>query len=171
LSEKPTAAFIMSLIGGIFILIIGIAISALPILGITLGAMTRPFTTMTDHVSLNIIPFVVFMGVLGVIYGVVIIISAVMLYNQPNNHQTWGAVILIFSVLSWFGAAGGLFIGFLLSLIGGILGITWKPAALPKLSYPSPRTGTPLINYCPQCGNSIQSGAKYCMHCGAKLES
>ena len=69
-----------------------------------------------------------FFGVLGVVFGAIVIISAIMLNSKPREHSTWGMLIVIFSVLSIFGGAmGGFGVGLVLGLIGGILGITWKP--------------------------------------------
>ena len=63
------------------------------------------------------------------IFGAIVIISAVILNSKPEQHSTWGTLIVIFSVLSVFGSAmGGFAIGLILGLIGGILAITWKPA-------------------------------------------
>lgn len=68
------------------------------------------------------------MGVLGLVFGVIVIISAVMLNNKPQEHATWGSLIVLFSVLSIFGSAmGGFGVGLVLGLVGGILAITWKP--------------------------------------------
>ena len=67
-------------------------------------------------------------GIAGVLFGVTVIVSALMLYNNPVDHAKWGMVILIFSVLSIFGSAmAGFGIGLILGLIGGILALTWKP--------------------------------------------
>lgn len=68
------------------------------------------------------------LGFLGLIFGAIVIISAIMLNSKPEQHSTWGTVIIIFSVLSIFGSAmGGFGLGLVLGLIGGILAITWKP--------------------------------------------
>lgn len=67
-------------------------------------------------------------GILGVVFGAIIIISAIMLNSKPHEHTTWGILIAVFSVLSIFGGAmGGFGVGLVLGLNGGILGITWKP--------------------------------------------
>jgi len=69
-----------------------------------------------------------FMGILGLVVGIVVIISAVLLYNRPGEHAAWGVLILIFSVLSLFGSMmGGFGVGLILGVIGGILAILWKP--------------------------------------------
>ena len=44
-------------------------------------------------------------GVLGLIFGVIVIISAFMLNRKPEQHSTWGILIVLFSVLSILGGA------------------------------------------------------------------
>lgn len=44
-------------------------------------------------------------GFAGIVFGVVVVVSAVMLYNNPIEHSKWGLLILIFSVLSIFRSA------------------------------------------------------------------
>lgn len=46
--------------------------------------------------------------------------------NKTGNIRKGSILVLVFSILSWVGAAGGFIIGFLLGLIGAILGLTWK---------------------------------------------
>ena len=67
------------------------------------------------------------MGVLGLIFGAIVIVSALMLNSKPEQHQTWGSLIVLFSALSIFGSAmGGFGVGLVVGLIGGILAIIWK---------------------------------------------
>jgi hypothetical protein len=67
-------------------------------------------------------------GILGLIFGTIVIVSALMLNRKPEQHSTWGVLIVLFSVLSILGGAmGGFGLGLVLGLIGGILSITWKP--------------------------------------------
>jgi hypothetical protein len=134
-TEKPTAAFFLSLVGGIFILLGGGVMS-------TLGpfwfrGMMGGYGGMMGYRSggygmMGGLGFGMF-GVLGLIFGVIVIISAFMLNSKPSEHSTWGTLIVIFSVLSIFGSAmGGFGVGLILGLIGGILGITWKPPEAKK---------------------------------------
>ena len=64
----------------------------------------------------------------GIVFGIVVVLSAVMLYDKPIEHSKWGLLILIFSVLSIFGSAmAGFGVGLILGVLGGIFAITWKP--------------------------------------------
>jgi len=145
--EKPTVAFVLSLIGGIFILLgslivaaIGAAIAVFfPGLGITIAA-------------------------LALLCGIVVVIGAVMLYVNPEKSTIWGVIILVFSIVSLFFGLGGFIIGMILGIIGGALGIAWKPSPPPA---PTP---TPITRVCPQCGRVLKEEVRFCPHCGKALE-
>ena len=144
-AEKPNVAFVLSLIGGIFILLGG---GAMSMLGSWMGnygygmmggyggyggmmggyrgwgGMMGPGFGMMGGLGYGF----GFLGLLGLIFGVIVIISALMLNRNPHEHTTWGVLIIIFSVLSIFGSAmGGFGVGLILGIIGGILALTWKP--------------------------------------------
>jgi len=71
-----------------------------------------------------------YMGLFGVVFGLIVLVSALMLFSRPSQHTTWGIVIVIFAVLSLFGGMiSGLGLGLILGVIGGALAITWKPPA------------------------------------------
>jgi len=117
MSEKPTAAFVLSLIGGIFILLGAIAVMVLMsvIGGLMLGVGPDP----------NIL---LIYGAVGLIFALIVLVGAVMLWMKPQQHVVWGVIVLLFSLFSII-STGGFFIGLILGLIGGILGIVWKPPA------------------------------------------
>jgi hypothetical protein len=126
--ERPTAAFLLSLVAGVFIILGGGAMSLFSYglrgmmgrYGGWGGMMGSGFGMMGFAFGM--------LGVLGLIFGVIVIVSALMLNSKPHEHTTWGTLILIFSVLSIFGSMmGGFGIGLILGIIGGILAITWKP--------------------------------------------
>lgn len=72
-------------------------------------------------------------GLAGIVFGIVVIVSSVMLYNKPDDHSKWGLLILIFSVLSIFGSAmAGFGVGLILGVLGGIFALTWKPPIAAK---------------------------------------
>ncbi|MEM4354487.1 MAG: hypothetical protein QW470_07045, partial [Candidatus Caldarchaeum sp.] len=121
-AEKPTAAFILSLVGGVLILAGGLfGLTAWMMWGgmAYWGGMMGPWMMMGwwmpwawSALSLT-----------GLVSGIVVIAGALMLQSRPNQAQTWGALILAFSIISIFGM-GGFIIGALLALVGGILALT-----------------------------------------------
>jgi hypothetical protein len=148
-SEKPTAAFVLSFIGGVIVVISGLAVSG-------------RFSTLAVGIF----------GMLGVAWGILMVASAVMLNRSPSSHVTWGVRVIVFSVLSWIGSFGGFLIGFLLGLIGGILGVTWHPSA-PQTTQP---TQTVIIEKevvkvkCRYCGTLLDPvNDKKCPSCGAPV--
>ncbi len=122
MGEKPTAAFVLSLIGGVFILLSGLA-AALIFGFIGAGvAMVPGMAPLGGAIAL--------MGFLGLIFGILVIVGAVMINSGVQNKvKTGSIVVLVFSILSLFTVGGGFLIGFILGLIGSILGLTWKPEA------------------------------------------
>jgi hypothetical protein len=128
-AEKPTAAFVLSLIAGLFILVGG---GMMSLIGFWFGGMMQGFGGtwggMMGYPRFGMMGSLGFMsGLLGLVFGVLVIVSAIMLNRKPQEHTTWGTVIVIFSVLSIFGGIGGFGIGLILGIIGGVLAITWKP--------------------------------------------
>ena len=137
-AEKPTTGFILTLIGGIFILIGGGMMTMIgwsTFCGITGcrsygGMMGRGFGMMGNGYAYG---FSGMFGIAGLFFGIAVIIGALMLHNNPAQHSTWGSVIIVFSALSIFGSAmGGFGVGLILGLIGGILALTWKPPTTEK---------------------------------------
>jgi len=138
--EKPSMAFVLSLIGGILILLGGGMMSLIrsfwfpaPYEFGMMGGF-RGWGGMMGYGYLGYgyglmggLGFGLF-GILGVIFGAIVIIGAIMLNSKPEQHSTWGILIVIFSVLGVFGGAmGGFGIGLVLGVIGGVLAITRKP--------------------------------------------
>ncbi len=72
-------------------------------------------------------------GVAGVLFGTIVVVSALMLYNEPIEHFKWGLLILIFSVLSILGSAmAGFGVGLILGVLGGIFALIWRPPSTSK---------------------------------------
>jgi hypothetical protein len=67
------------------------------------------------------------LSIIGLIAGILVLIGAVMLNARPEDHVTWGAIILSFSVISLLGM-GGLYVGALLGIAGGALALSRRPA-------------------------------------------
>ncbi len=142
--ERPTAAFVLSLLAGLFILAgSGTAMMAvLPVggsphnyggmMGGYYGGMMGGYYGMMGGYY-GMMGGLGFGGgwwyglvALGIVSGAAILVGAVMIYSQPGRTPTWGAVILVFSIVSLLGM-GGFFLGAILGFIGGILSLTWKP--------------------------------------------
>lgn len=130
MAEKPTAAFVLSLIGAIFIIIGGLATAAIAaIIGTSLDIIGMGSYGLGFAV----------LGALGVVWGIIALIGAVMMNSTDKSRVRTGSIIvLIFSIISWFGSFGGFFLGFLLALIGSILGLTWNPSKSEATPPPPP---------------------------------
>lgn len=134
---------VLSIIGGIFILLGGVVFLALASL------MQLFIDTIPGLGSLEIDPVLLLnlVGALGVIIGLVIIVGGVMMYSRPQSSTVWGVLILVLAIVSLFVASGGFILGFVLALIGGILAIAFKstpvmpapaPVATPPPTAPAP---------------------------------
>ena len=66
------------------------------------------------------------LGAFGLVSGIIVLGSGVMLQVNPGRRRAWGVLILVFSVLSFLGT-GGFVAGAVLGIVGGILALTWKP--------------------------------------------
>jgi len=134
-SEKPTAGFVVSLIAGIFILLGAIFMMVLSsmiggfALGVGAGAAAGLFLIY---------------GAVGLIFAILVLVGAVMLWMKPQSHVAAGVIILLFSLFSII-SGGGFIIGLILGIVGGILGIVWKPPApmAPGMMQPMPPSMPP----------------------------
>jgi hypothetical protein len=154
----PGAAYILSLVGGLFVLLAGVLV----------GLIGAALTFMVGGLG-------AIAGLFGVVWGVIIIVAAFSLRANPSQHVTWGVIIIVFSLLSWVGSFGGFFIGFLLSLIGGIMAIVWSPQTYGTHdAYVPPTQVNPKSSasaqFCPYCGNSLPADVVYCPHCGKQIQ-
>jgi hypothetical protein len=157
--ERPTAAYVLSLIGGILGLIIG---GILLLIGVASGVVAG------YYFGAGIAALMIFagLGIWGIITGAIVTFSAVQLNNHPMDSKKWGTIILVFSIIG---------LTTLLGLIGGILALVWKPsAAVVPMAPTAPAaqtTGGKAVNrICPKCGRVIDEDVKFCPHCGNKLE-
>jgi hypothetical protein len=107
MSEKPTTAFILSLIGGILVLLGGLIWAAV-------GTLLAFFFAGLGFLLWAFL-----------IFGIIIIIGVVMINSNPSSAHSWGVVILILGVLSLFGVVKAL--GGILAIIDGAFALTWKP--------------------------------------------
>ncbi len=66
-----------------------------------------------------------YMGIIGIVTGIVMIISAVSINNKKLNKSVWIIIALVSAVLS-LADMGGFGIGFLLGIIGSLIELTKK---------------------------------------------
>lgn len=158
LQNQPTAAYTLSLVGGIFGILLGL-------LYIVLGAFVGVFTFGFGLLIIGGI------GLWTVICSILVITFAGKLKENPTEHSKWGALILVFSIIGIMGIIGAVF-----AFIGGILALIYDPKPANQASYAAPPQ-QPYYNppaqqvsyqpkYCPQCGTQQQTGARFCPNCG-----
>jgi uncharacterized protein DUF6114 len=137
-TESPNVPSILALIGGALIVLVDIFL-------LTVSIVILPHLNYTNLNYTNFTPprgytgspgalaagFVGAIAVFGLICGVIVTMSAVLLRLKPNQRQTWGILVLVFSILGFFGF-GGFIVGSVLGIIGGIMTLRWKPPPLPQ---------------------------------------
>jgi len=67
-------------------------------------------------------------SILGLISGAVMIASAMMFRNRPQDHIIWGVLVLVFALVS-LADMGGYFIGAILGIVGGALALSYRGQA------------------------------------------
>jgi len=122
--EKPTGAFITSLLGGLLIIFNGLTVIIMSRVWNIFSVLRYPYFGVVRRLAFRLLLGI---GILDLISGIIVVISSIMLNLEPENHVKWGTLILIFSVLSIFGGIGVYGIGVILGVVGGLLAITWKP--------------------------------------------
>ncbi len=134
---KPVAAFILSLVAGVFILLGSVVMFmfALGFPGMMMGGIEgmQVGTGMTASMMGGMmVPWMLgsvsVLAAFGLASGIMVILGSVMLYTRPAENYLWGALILAFSVVSLLGSMGGLLVGLVLGVLGGILALTWTDA-------------------------------------------
>lgn len=109
-----------------------------------IGSIVLAALTSIAGAVVMLLPFVgglgaliIVLGIIGLVFGIIIIVGAAMINSgDPSKVRTGSIIVLIFSILSLPLSGGGFIIGFILALVGSILGLVWKPSERP--SYPPP---------------------------------
>jgi len=122
-------AYALSLAGGILIILGSIVRVFFILFGIWVldrmkGLMINPSFSYSVAIASSIPRLMIVFSIIGLIAGVLVLISAMNLSSQ-SNVSTWGTLIIVFSVISFIGG-GGFLIGGILGLVGGILAIISK---------------------------------------------
>jgi len=130
--EYPNVPSILALVGGALIVLVdvfllAIAIVVLPHLNYANFTSPRGYTGSPGSLASG---FVSAIAIFGLICGIIVLLSSVMLRFMPAQRQTWGILTLVFSILSFFGS-GGFIVGAVLGIIGGVMILRWKPPPAP----------------------------------------
>ncbi len=122
-AEKPTAAFVLSLLAGLWMLGMGggWGMGMVGMMGPEGSAEPVPGGWMWGHGLLG--PGWAWLGLAA---GIVVLIGAVTLYSRPESAPTWGLVILVVSALNLLVGMGGL-LGSTLGIVGGALAMSARP--------------------------------------------
>jgi len=113
--KRATAGFIVSLIGGIIILITDISLYY----GLGEIGFISAFTMMGVGDILTVL------FALGLLWAILVIVGAALMFTGRTT--AGGVLAILFSIFSLFSLAfGGFIIGLILGLIGGALGIAKK---------------------------------------------
>src|SRR5919108_2545833 len=103
------------------------------------------------------------LGVIGIVFGLLVVLGAVMMYSQPKSHTTWGVIVLVFSIIAF--PTWGFVIGSILGFVGGILGIVFDPNPQYPMQYTIQNVPSTV---CMKCGRvwNVTAGP-FCANCGS----
>jgi len=123
--ETPLTAFILSLIGGVFILLGGFTLYLWSLYG---GPWFDGMMGGMGMMGGFGLPYSLMVGfeLAGLVSGAFVLIGAIMIRMRPAEHVAWGVIVLVFSITSFLGM-GGFMIGALLGIAGGALALSWRP--------------------------------------------
>ncbi len=134
-ADRPVAAFVLSLIAGLWMLAMG-SMMGWGYMGYGWGghmagnggaANPSAYAWMWQHHRM----MHGYWGGgawswIGVVAAVLVLIGAFAMYSRPAVARSWGVVILVASAVDLLAGAGGFLAG-VLGIIGGVLAITWTP--------------------------------------------
>jgi hypothetical protein len=128
--ERPATAFLLSLIGGIIILLAGIISSIWFLYGSAVMGdfgdmwfgMMGGYHSMMGSFGFPL-GYMAGFSLLGLVAGIIVTTSAVMLSVRPQERSAWSILILVFSAISFLNM-GGFFIGGILGLVGGAFAVS-----------------------------------------------
>jgi hypothetical protein len=115
------------------LLILGVSVFVTPHLN------ASAFNNPTGSISVQNLPAFVSgvlegVGSFGLISGLIVLGSGVMLRMYPNQSVLFGLLIVIFSILGFLGT-GGFVVGAVLGIAGGIMTLRWRgPAPLAQVA-------------------------------------
>ncbi len=121
--ERPTAAFILVLIAGIWILAMAVSWWGWgPPPGASPGMMGGGWMRGRGALALGG-PWTAW---LAVTTGVVLVAGAIGMYARPRTATAWGVVVIVAAAVNLFIGLGG-FLASILGIVGGALAAVWRP--------------------------------------------
>ena len=153
MEERPLTAFILSLLGSVFV-VVG------TILGFALYSVS-PFASIGE--------LMVILTSVSVALGILMLMMTLLLYLRPGLHVAWGVAILVFasasitSVFSGYGGLGFGVIGMVLGIVGGAMAIAWR-SGMGTFGM-GVHAGAYWV--CTKCGRMAPFGYAFCPFCGA----
>jgi hypothetical protein len=169
----PVAAFVLTLIGGILILLDGIYLLAVSAF---VSSVTSAYGVSIPGVS----AILEALAAVGLIFGLIIMIGALMMWKSPSSAKMWGVVVIVLGFISIIGG-GGFVLGLILALVGGILALIWHPPASAQTAWSSAPTAPPAApmggsspapagsRFCASCGSPNAANVQFCAKCGAPM--
>ncbi len=173
---------VLAIIGGVFY-IIGSLIGGLAIAGFLAGfyGVARP-GSISPFGTFSLGGFdaaIAIATLFGLFTGVMIIVGGAMLNSDsPGRRKSGGILAISMMVIGAVPTLGGVGFGFILTLIGGVLGLTYKEGLAP-VGYPPAQSTPPGVpipagspmgqKFCTRCGSAIPFGAMFCGNCGAAI--
>jgi hypothetical protein len=127
-----TTAFILSLIGGIIILVGSLITSLLSAFGSPNGTYYGMGPGMMGRFGFGFgygSGWMLGLSIIALICGILVLVGAVMINSRPVEHFTWGIIVLIFSIVSLIGM-GGYFIGAILGIAGGAIALSYRKSSV-----------------------------------------
>jgi Family of unknown function (DUF6114) len=119
-----TTAFVLSLIGGTVIVAGSLIAAFLSAFGTPYGTYYGMGPGMMAGFGFNSAWYIPF-SLAALVFGIIVLIGAMMLNARPADHITWGIVVLVFSVASFIGM-GGYMIGAILGIAGGAVALSYR---------------------------------------------
>jgi len=125
-----TTAFILSLIGGLIIVIGSLIETLLLIFGSYAGTFYGMGPGMMSGYGFYGYGsgWMTALSIIALAFGIIVLIGAIMLNARPSQNITWEIIVLVFSVASFIGM-GGYMIGAILGIAGGAVALSYRPLA------------------------------------------
>ncbi len=197
--KKPTATAALSILAGVFGLILSILALAGWVIGY--GYISEYTGYYYNDIANSVFIIGIAVAIWFLISSILVLVGGTKLNSNPAGHTKWGIVILLFSIIGFGPMAFSIpawtgFLGLLIAImgiIGGILALVFKPVYAPQPSaypppyqpqqpsypptygqpqqqpYPPQQGQRPITRICPNCGRVIDENLKFCPHCGKQL--